>query len=54
MIRILLTLLILLLACPSWAATVYIDPDCSHNGDGTEAACASSSGGRWFLCLGNR
>lgn len=46
MIRILLTLLIpLLMACPSWAVTVYIDPDCAHNGDGTEAACASSSGG---------
>lgn len=40
-----LSLLILLMACPSWAATVYIDPDCAHNGDGTAAACASSSGG---------
>jgi len=39
-----LSLLILILACPSWAATYYADSDCTFSGDGTESYCAEGAG----------
>lgn len=44
-LTLLLILTLTLLPPAAEPATVYIDPDCAHNGDGTDAACASSSGG---------
>lgn len=42
-----LILLVLLLSAPvnAWAATVYVDPTCSNNGDGTAGTPCASSGG---------
>ncbi len=38
-------LLLLLLFVPSlsWGATIYVDPDCANNGDGTTTDCAASA-----------
>lgn len=41
-----LILMLCLLSAQAWAATRYIDPDCTaFNGDGTTQACAASGGG---------
>lgn len=45
LLLILLILTLTLLPPAAETATIYVDPDCAHNGDGADAACASSSGG---------
>lgn len=44
-IFLLLSILLLVLLAPSaWGATVYIDPTCTYNGDGTGQDCAAGAG----------
>lgn len=43
--RLFLTFLFLLIACPAWGATYYIDKRCTNSGNGLAESCAATSGG---------